>query len=173
MTDLICIGAVAGAYGTRGEVRLKSFCAEPSDIAAYGPLLTEDGARSFDLSLGVQVKNGFAARLSGIRTRAEAEALRGLRLHVPRDRLPEPEEDEFYHVDLIGLTVVDTGGSPIGTVSAVVEQGGGELLEIALPGRAEAALVPFTRAMVPTVDLASGRIVADPPDGLLPDTDDG
>ena len=169
MTEYICIGAIAGSYGVRGEVRLKSFCADPGDIASYGPLRTEDGSRSFEVTLGVQVKNGFAARLSGIRTKEEADALKGVRLHVDRDRLPDPEEDEFYHVDLIGLQVVDTGGQPIGTVKGVIEQGSGELLEIALSGHADAALLPFTRAMVPTVDLASGRIVADPPDGLLPD----
>ena len=169
MTEYICMGAIAGSYGVRGEVRLKSFCADPGDIASYGPLRTEDGSRSFEVTLGVQVKNGFAARLSGIRTKEEADALKGVRLHVDRDRLPDPEEDEFYHVDLIGLQVVDTGGQPIGTVKGVIEQGSGELLEIALPGHADAALLPFTRAMVPTVDLASGRIVADPPDGLLPD----
>ncbi len=167
MADLICLGAIAGAYGTRGEVRLKSFCAVPDDIGAYGPLQTEDG-RVFEIALGPPLKGGFAARLAGIRTREEAEALRGTRLHVPRDRLPEAEEDEFYHVDLIGMEVRDTGGAQLGRVSAVLEQGSGELLEIALPGGGEPALVPFTRTIVPTVDLVRRRIVIDPPEGLLP-----
>ncbi len=167
MEDLTCLGAVAGAYGTRGEVRLKSFCAVPEDIGAYGPLQTEDG-RVFEIALGPPLKGGFAARLTGIRTREAAEALRGTRLHVPRARLPEAAEDEFYHVDLIGMEVRDTGGARLGRVTAVLEQGGGDLLEIAVPGRAEPVLVPFKLAIVPTVDLARRRVVIDPPEGLLP-----
>ncbi len=152
----------------RGEVRLKSFCSRPEDVAAYGPLTTEDG-RAFDLSLGPAIKGGFAARLSGVTCKEQADALRGLRLHVPRERLPATGEDEFYHVDLIGLEAVDPGGGRIGRVSAVIEQGAGDLLEITLPGRSEPVLVPFTRAIVPTVDTAAGRLVLDPPEGLLPE----
>ncbi len=165
---LTCIGAIAGAYGIRGEVRLKSFCTVPEDIAAYGPLLDAHG-RSFTVDLGVAVKGGFAARLSGIATKEEADALRGTRLHVPRDRLPDPGEDEFYHVDLVGLDAVDPGGARIGRVAAVLEQGVGDLLEITLTGHSEPVLVPFTRAIVPNVDLRAGRVVIDAPDGLLPE----
>ncbi len=163
-----CVGAIAGAFGVSGEVRIKSFCARPEDVAAYGPVETEDG-RSFEIALGAPIKAGFAARLSGIRTKEEADALRGLRLYVPRNRLPATAEDEFYHVDLIGLEAVDTGGRRIGTVRSVFEHGAGDLLEIALPGQAEAVLLPFTRAVVPAVDLAAGRLVVDAPDGALPE----
>ena len=169
MTDRVCVGAIAGSYGVRGEVRLKSFCAEPRDIATYGALATEDGSRTFEVKLAGAVKNGFAARLSGIATKEQADALKGLRLYVDRDRLPDPGEDEFYHADLLGLEVVDTGGTAIGRVKAVLNHGAGDLLEIAGPGLKAPVLLPFTIAAVPTVDLARRRIVADPPDGVLPD----
>ncbi|SUZ32997.1 Ribosome maturation factor RimM [Roseibaca ekhonensis] len=165
--ERVCVGAVAGAYGVRGEVRLKSFCAEPDAIGSYGPLWSEDGARSFDVTLGAPVAQGFAARLGGVRTREQAEALRGVRLFVDRARLPGLPDDEFYHADLIGLQVFDTGGAPMGRVKAVLNHGASDLLELVTPGQKGAVLLPFTRAIVPTVDLAAGRIVADPPEGLL------
>ena len=170
MADRVCVGAVAGAFGVRGEVRLKSFCAEPEAIAAYGPLATEDGTRSFAVTLTGQTKNGLTARLGGIATREQADALRGTRLYVPRDRLPSLPDDEFYHADLIGLAVHDTGGTLLGRVSAVHNHGAGDLLEVSGPATPPGGvLLPFTRANVPTVDLAAGRLVADPPEGLFPE----
>lgn len=164
--DRVCVGAIAGAFGVRGEVRLKSFCAEVAAIGTYGPLFTEDGARSFAVTLGRPVPDGLAARLSGVESREQAEALKGVRLYADRARLPSLPDDEFYHADLLGVTVQDTGGVVIGTVSAVLNHGAGDLLEVARPGK-PSALLPFTRAIVPTVDLAARRIVADPPEGLL------
>jgi 16S rRNA processing protein RimM len=149
----------------RGEVRLKSFCADPAAIAAYGPLVTADG-RSFAVTLTRPLTGAFAARLSGVITREQAEALKGTRLYAPRDRLPPLPEDEFYHADLIGLTVLDTGGAVLGTVRAVLDHGAGDILEIARPGAPD-LMLPFTRATVPAVDLAARRIVADPPAGLV------
>lgn len=172
MTDratLVCVGAVAGAWGVKGDVRLKSFCAEPEAIATYGPLFTEDGGRSFTLRLGGPVKGGFSARLSGVATREAAEALRGTRLHAPRDRLPPLEDDEFYHADLIGLEVLDVGGRRLGRVRAVHDHGAGDVLDIAPAAGGRDLLLPFTQATVPNVDLAAGRLIADPPEGLLPD----
>ena len=166
--DRICIGAIAGAFGVHGDVRLKSFTAHPEDIAAYGPLGTADGARAFTVTLTGQASNGLTARLSDVRTREQAEALRGVQLFVARDRLPALPDDEYYHADLVGLAVFDTGGAPLGTVKSVQNHGASDLLELTLPGGGEAVLLPFTRACVPTVDLTSGRIVADPPDGLFP-----
>ena len=160
--DRICVGAIAGAFGVRGEVRLKSFCAEPSDIATYTPLTTEDGKRSFTVKLTRPVTGGLGARLSGVATREDAEALKGVTLWAPRAALPSLPDDEFYHADLIGLEVVDTGGASLGRVRAVHDHGAGDILEIY--GAAGVLLVPFTRAAVPTVDLAAGRIVADPPE---------
>ncbi|WP_284263834.1 ribosome maturation factor RimM [Roseicyclus amphidinii] len=167
MADRVCVGTVAGAFGVRGEVRLKSFCAEPTDIAAYGPLTTEDGSRSFEITLTRPVKSGFAARLSGVPTKEAADALRGTRLYAPRDALPSLPDDEFYHADLIGLTALDTGGATLGKVAAVLNHGAGDLLELRGAGLKGSVLVPFTRAAVPTVDLATGRVIIDPPEGLF------
>jgi 16S rRNA processing protein RimM len=160
--DRILVGAIAGAFGVRGEVRLKSFCAEPADIAGYTPLWAADG-RSFGLTIVRPIPQGFAVRLTGVATREQAEALRGTRLYADRSRLPSLPDDEFYHADLIGLAVVDTGGVALGTVRAVLNHGAGDILEVHTPGARVPLLLPFTRAAVPTVDLAAGRIVADPP----------
>lgn len=164
MTERICVGAIAGAFGVRGEVRLKSFTSAPGDVAAYGPLWSEDGKRSFTVRLTRPVTGGFGARLSGVETREDAEALKGATLWADRGRLPSLPDDEFYHTDLIGLSVHDTGGALIGKVRAIYDHGAGDILEIFGPGRKQALLLPFTRAFVPTVDLAAGRIVADPPE---------
>lgn len=166
---LICVGALAGAHGVRGDVRLKSFCAVPEDIARYGPFTTEDGGGSFTLTLSKPIKNGFAARVTGITSREAAEALKGTRLYVPRDRLPDLPDDEFYHSDLIGLEVVDTGGQVLGKISAVHDHGAGDLLDVILKDRGGSVMVPFLQEIVPTVDLAAGRVIVDPPDGLLPE----
>lgn len=167
MNEKICVGAIAGAFGVRGEVRLKSFTAIPEDIASYAPLETEDGARSFTVKVTRQIKNGLAARLSGVATKEAADDLRGTQLFVPRDRLPSLPDDEFYHADLIGLEVTDTGGASLGKVLAVINNGADDLLELSAPGQKQTVLLPFTKEVVPTVDLAQGRIVADPPEGLF------
>lgn len=167
--DLICVGAIGGAFGVHGEVRLKSFTSEPEDIAEYAPVFTEDGSRAFDVVLTGRVKNGLSARMSGIVTKEDADALKGTNLFVPRDRLPSLPDDEFYHADLVGLSVYDTGGALLGEVRSVQNHGASDLLEIDGPGLKTTALLPFTRTAVPTVDLVAGKIVADPPEGLLPD----
>lgn len=159
--DRVCVGAIAGAFGVRGEVRLKSFTSEPRAIADYGPLTTEDGARSFAVTLTRPVTGGLGARLSGVGTREEAEALRGTTLWAARSALPSLPDDEFYHADLIGLAVYDPGGVLLGRVRAIHDHGAGDIIEVA--GQGPALLLPFTRAVVPTVDLAAGRIIADPP----------
>ena len=162
----VCVAAIAGAFGVRGEARVKSFTADPEAFAGYAPLESEDGARRFErVTVTRAVKGGFAARLTGVATREEAEALKGTRLYAPRERLPALPPDEFYHADLIGLEVVDTGGATLGRVRAVQDFGAGDLLEVAAPG-ARPLLLPFTRVAVPTVDLAAGRIVADPPEEI-------
>jgi 16S rRNA processing protein RimM len=169
MSAKVCVGAIAGAFGVRGEVRLKSYCAEPAAIADYGVLTDEAGTRQFEVTLTGQISNGLSARLSGVRTKEEADALKGLRLFVDRDRLPETGDDEYYHADLIGLRVMDTGGAELGTVRAVLNHGASDLLEVMGPGLQAPVLLPFTHAVVPTVDVAGGRIVADPPEGLFPE----
>ena len=167
MTDRVCVGAIGGAFGVKGQVRLKSFTAHPEDIATYAPLETEDGSMEFSVQIEGAITNGLAARFSGISTKEQADALRGILLFVPRTRLPALPDDEFYHTDLIGLDVVDTGGTALGRVKAVLNHGAGDLLEIHGPGLMATMLLPFTQQAVPTVDLAAGRIVADPPEGLF------
>ena len=167
MTALICVGMIAGAFGVRGEVRVKSFCANPSDLETYAPLLTEEGDQSFDISLIGQIKNGFSARIVGVVSKEDADALRGISLFARREDLPALPNDEYYYSDLIGLQVADTGGAVIGHVKSVMNHGADDLLEVAVPGASDTALIPFTKVIVPTVDLTSRRIVIDPPEGLL------
>lgn len=171
MTDMICVGAIAGSYGVRGELRVKSYCAVPEDIETYTPLWSEDRSRQFALAILRPVKNGFAARITEVSTKEEADALRGTALFAERDQLPSLPDDEFYHADLIGLSVYDTGGVLLGTVKTVQNHGADDLLELQLAGTSATTFLPFTKAAVPTVELASGRIVADPPHGVLPETE--
>jgi 16S rRNA processing protein RimM len=165
---LICVGAVAGAFGVRGEVRLKSFTSNPTDIANYAPLLTESGDKSFDLVITGRLKNGLAVRLSNVVNKEEADQLKGTKLFVPRDRFPMLPENEFYYSDLVGMIVYDTGGNEIGKVHAVLNNGAGDLLEINGEKLKTSVIIPFTKEAVPTVDMESRRIVTDPPNGLLP-----
>ena len=167
MSKRIVVGAIAGAFGTAGEVRLKSFCAEPEAIADYAPLYAQANPKGYDVTILRPIKNGFAARLSGVTTKEQADALRGTQLLADRDKLPALPDDEYYHSDLIGLAVFDAGGEALGTVKAVQNHGAGDLLEVQVPGQSATVLVPFTKAIVPTVDLASGRVVVDPPEGLF------
>jgi 16S rRNA processing protein RimM len=168
----VCVAAVAAAHGVRGLVRLKPFTEQPEDCLAYGPLSTADGGRVFKLEkLGLH-KGQVLVRIEGVNDRTAAEALRGTRLYVERDALPAPEdEDEFYHADLIGLKAVLTDGSELGIVRAVYDFGAGDTLEI--KGKGKPVLVPFTLEAVPEVDIAGGKVVIDPPPGLLdgPDSD--
>jgi len=158
----IVVGQIAGAFGVRGEVRLKSFCAAPEDIAIYTPLTCDNGRVLRVVVITGATQGALIARIEGISTKEEADALKGQRLSADRARLPRLPDDEFYHADLIGLTVVDTGGATLGRVKAVLNHGAGDLLEVAGTG-GDSLLLPFTHAVVPTVDLTAGRIVADPP----------
>jgi len=166
--DRVCVGAIAGVRGLKGEVRIKSFTADPDDIAAYGPVSTEDGKRSFRVNVTARAKGLIIARLDGVDDRTAAEALKGTRLYVPRSALPEPGDGVFYHADLIGLKAETRDGASLGTVKAVHNFGAGDILEIAdADGEGkEELLVPFTSDAVPDVDLDKGRIVVAPPEVL-------
>lgn len=166
MSDRICVGVVTGAFGVRGEVRVKSFCAEPSAIADYSPLWDEDG-KSYTISLSRPVKDGFGVRLGGVTDKDQADGLKGLKLYANRADLPSLPDDEYYHTDLIGLEVFDTGGEKIGRINAVHNHGAGDLLELSGPAIDGDVLVPFTRDIVPTVDLKARRVIVDVSDGLL------
>ncbi len=176
--EQICIGAIAGVRGLKGEVRIKSFTADPDDIAAYGPVSTEDGERTYRINVTARAKKGLIiARLDGIEDRDAAEALKGTRLYVPKSVLPEPDDGDFYHADLIGLKAETKDGDTLGTVKAVHNFGAGDIIEIAAdpgggPGEGkEDLMVPFTLDMVPEVNLSEGRIVVAPPEVLEADGD--
>lgn len=161
--DRVCVGVVVGAHGVRGALRIKPFTEQPDGIAAYGPVEDEAGARRLRLKVLGTAKGIVAATAQGVADRDAAEALTGTRLYVPRDRLPPPEPDEFYHSDLIGMAALREDGTPFGTVRAVFDFGAGDVIELALPdGRVE--MLPFTKAVVPVVDLAAGRLVVSPPE---------
>lgn len=163
MKHRVCVARIGAAHGTAGEVRLWPFTARADDVGAYGPLETADGARRFKVVSLRRGRDCLIARLEGVTGRTMAEALCNLDLYVPRERLPEPEADEFYHADLIGLRAEDATGSSAGTVVAVHNFGAGDILEIAPAGGGDTLMHPFSRAAVPTVDLAAGRIVVVPP----------
>ncbi|MEL6682325.1 MAG: ribosome maturation factor RimM [Pseudomonadota bacterium] len=167
MTDRVVVGSLGGAFGVHGEVRLKSFCADPAAIADYTPLHTEDGRAFAQIILTGQVKNGFSARIDGIVTKEDADALCNTSLFAERANMPQLPDDEFYYTDLIGLSVLDTGGADLGIIRNVMDHGAGDLLEITVPGASDTVLLPFTKAIVPTVDLLRSRIIADPPEGLF------
>ena len=163
----VCLGQIGAAHGVRGEVRLRSFTSDPAAIADYGPLETEDG-RVFAIESLRSAKDHFVVRLSGIRDRDAASALTNTKLYVPRERLPQTAEpDEFYHADLIGLAAVDTAGNKVGTVIAIHNFGAGDLIEVRADAGGKTELVPFDITHVPAVDIASGRLVVDPPHGLF------
>jgi 16S rRNA processing protein RimM len=169
-TKQVCVGVVTGPHGVGGAVRIKSFTATPEDIAAYGPLSDETGTRRLELRLLGAAKGVLIARLSGVEDRNCAETLRGLHLYLPRSALPPPEPEEYYHTDLLGLEVVLSDGTPVGRVRAIHDFGAGDTLEIERPG-APSAMVPFSRAVVPVVEIEAGRLVVEPPPGLLFDSE--
>ncbi len=155
----VLVGRVAGAFGVRGEVRITAYTAEPLALLAYKHLQREDGSPALTLGSGRAAKGGIVARAAEIETREQAEALRGLRLYVPRAALPEPEEDEFYVTDLIGLAVETPDGAPLGRIKAVEDFGAGDLIEVE-PAEGPSWYLPFTKDAVPQVRIAEGRIVA-------------
>ena len=162
MPASICIARIGAAHGVRGAVKLWSFAEDALAVADYGPLSTKDGSRQFEIADLRAAKDHLVATFKGITTRDEAERLTGLELYVPRAQLPEPEDGEYYHADLIGLAALTTAGDPLGKVVAVHNFGAGDIIEIAPPAGAT-ILLPFTNAVVPTVDIAGGRVLIDLP----------
>jgi 16S rRNA processing protein RimM len=163
----ICVAQIGAAHGVRGEVKLRSFTADPEAVASYGPLESQDGTLHFEIEALRRAKGHLVARLSGIRDRAAASRLTNLHLYVPRERLPPTEPEEFYHADLIGLRAEDRDGTEVATIVGIHDFGAGDLLELRPHGRAGTVLMPFTAVSVPLVDIAGGRIVIDPPQDLF------
>ncbi len=154
----ICVAKVGAAHGVRGEVRLWPFTEDPMSVIDYGPLSTKDGARQFEVVRARIAKDHLVAVIKGIATREDAARINGLELYIDRDKLPETDEGEYYHADLIGLRALDPAGAEIGKVLAIHNFGAGDIIEIA-PSQGTTWLLPFSNEVVPTVDLASGHVV--------------
>jgi 16S rRNA processing protein RimM len=162
MAAQICIARIGAAHGVRGAVKLWTFTEDPLAVKRYGPLATADGARQFEVTHAREAKGHLVATLKGIAAREDAERLNGIELYIARDRLPATDRDEYYHADLIGLAAVNAADQAIGRVIAIHNFGAGDIIEIAPPHGAT-MLLPFTNAVVPTVDLAGGRVVIELP----------
>jgi 16S rRNA processing protein RimM len=162
MAASICIARIGAAHGVRGAVKLWTFTEDPLAVLRYGTLATQDGTRQFVVTHAREAKGHLVATLKGIATRDDAERLNGIELYIARDKLPATGEDEYYHADLVGLAAVNVAGEPLGRVTAIHNFGAGDIIEIA-PARGAAMLLPFTNAVVPTVDLAEGRLVIELP----------
>jgi 16S rRNA processing protein RimM len=166
----LLVGRFGAPHGVRGEVRLQSFTAVPGAIASYPQLGDASGARQFAIKSLRHVKdNVFVAKIDGIADRASAERLTNVELFLARDRLPKPAEDEFYIADLIGLSVLDEARAPVGRVANILNFGGGDILEVAPREGGEPLLLPFTKAIVPEIDVAGGWIIVAPPCEIMGD----
>src|SRR6266853_1380813 len=161
----ICVARIGAAHGVRGAVKLWTFTEDPLAVKTYGPLATKDGARQFEVTDAREAKGHLVATLKGIATREDAERLNGLELYIAREKLPDTDEDEYYHVDLIGLAAVNAANEPLGRVIAIHNFGAGDIIEIAPPS-GSTMLLPFTNAVVPMVDLPGGRVVIEMPDEI-------
>jgi 16S rRNA processing protein RimM len=162
MPAQVCVARIGAAHGVRGAVKLWTFTEDPFAVKDYGPLSTKDGARHFELTSAREAKDHLVVTLKGVATRNEAERLNGIELYIPRDRLPATEDDEYYHADLIGLDAVTTANEPLGRVIAIHNFGAGDIIEIAPPS-GTTILLPFSNAVVPTIDIAGGRVVIELP----------
>jgi len=163
-TERILIGEISGAHGIRGDVLVRSYTETPGAIASYGPLTDESGKRSFSLRVVRVTPKGIVARISGIEDRNAAEPLRGIKLYVGRDRLPEPEGTAYYYADLIGLDAVSEDGSAQGKIVSVQNFGAGDLLELEPADGLATEFIPFENRYVPNIDLQSRTIVIRRPD---------
>lgn len=168
-SDLVCVGAIAGAHGVNGDVRVRSFTLVPEDCFSYGPLLDENGDVLIEPTSARPAKAHFIVRAKQTKTREDWEAMRGTQLYVPKEALPEPEEDEFYYDDLIGLSVIHEDGRDLGRVKSVQNFGSDDLLEIVAPDKKTGYYLPFTKAVVPTVSMAEKRLTAIPDESYLPE----
>ena len=164
----ICIARIGAPHGVRGEVRLWTFTEDPLAVLDYGLLATKDGTRHFEVTQARETNTHIVATLKGVASREDAERLNGVELYIARDLLPPTDDDEYYHADLIGLAAVTPAGEPVGRVTAIHNFGAGDIIEIAPPEGAT-LLLPFTNAVVPTVDLVVGKVVIELPGEIIGD----
>jgi 16S rRNA processing protein RimM len=161
-SDRVLLGVVAAPHGVRGLVRIKSFTDDPMAVAAYGPLSDEAGKKNYRIEALSAARGAVLARIEGVADRTAAEALRGLRLYVERKQLPNAGEREWYEADLIGLRAIGRDGKDWGKVVAFHDFGAGSVMEVS-----GGAMLPFTDEAVPEIDVEGGKVVIDPPAGLL------
>ena len=162
MTSPICVARIGAAHGVRGAVKLWTFTEDPLAVKHYGPLSTKDGMRQFEVMHVREAKDHLVATLKDVATREDAERLNGIELYIAREKLPATDDGEYYHADLIGLAAVNAVNEPVGRVIAIHNFGAGDIIEIA-PAHGPTMLLPFTDAVVPTVDLANRRVVIELP----------
>ncbi|HEY8335750.1 MAG TPA: ribosome maturation factor RimM [Tardiphaga sp.] len=167
----ICVARIGAPHGIRGAVKLWTFTEDPLAVMTYGQLKTKDGGRSFEVVTAREGKGHLVATFKGVSSREDAERLNGVELYIPRERLPEPDDDEYYHADLIGLAAVDAAGHAVGRVIAIHDFGAGTIIEIA-PPEGNTLMLPFTNAVVPTVDLKAGHVVIELPGEIEGDSPD-
>jgi 16S rRNA processing protein RimM len=165
MPSQICVARIGAAHGIRGAVKLWTFTEDPLAVTRYGQLTTKDGARQFELAQAHEAKGHLVATFKGVTTRNEAERLNGLELYVARDKLPATDQGEYYHADLIGLAAITATGEPLGKVIAIHNFGAGDIIEIAPPA-GTTIMLPFSNAVVPTVDISGGRVVIALPEDI-------
>ena len=156
---LVLVARVSGAFGVKGELRIRSFTDDPMSLVQFKALKTKDGAPGLTLTSGRPFKDGLIARAQQISTKEEADALKGLELYAPRSALPAPGADEFYLADLIGLEAQAPDGAALGVIKAVLNFGAADVLEIQPPGHEPSWMVAFTSETAPEVDIAGGRVV--------------
>ena len=171
MSALVCVARIGAAHGVRGAVKLWTFTEDPFAVRHYGPLLSKDGKRQFEVATAREARDHLVATFKGVTTRDEAEHLNGIELYVPREKLPATDADEYYHTDLIGLAAVTTDGEPLGRVLAIHNFGAGDIIEIA-PPKGTTLLLPFSNAVVPEVDIAGGRVVIALPQEIVGEAED-
>lgn len=167
--EWVCVAVVAAAHGLRGVLKLRCFTERPEDVAAYGPVFDRHGNELFELEVIGPAPGGVLARARGIDDRTAAEALRGTELFVPRSALPEPATDEFYYSDLVGMEAFHPDGSRLGVVENVANYGAGDVIEV-LTDDGRRISLPFTREVVPSIDLEQRRLMVEVPEELVPET---
>lgn len=156
----VCLGAIVGVHGIRGEVKIKCFCDDEKHLTAYGTLSNEQGDKTLEIKVVGHSKDLLRAKIKGVEDRTTAESYVGTGLYIERDKLPSLEEEEFYHADLIGLTAKNNQGEILGEVNAIYNFGAGDILEVkTLEGALE--MMPFNKTFVPTINIKDGYIIVE------------
>ena len=167
VSSLTCVGIIAAPHGVRGQFFLRSYTENPEDIMAYGTLYNASQSQSYDIRLRGTKKDGFIAEIAGVSSREVIEKLRGRKLYVLKDKLPELDEEEFYYTDLVDLKVMCEDNTLYGVVKAVHNYGAGDIIEIILQSTGKTELFPFTKKIIPSVNVADGYVVIQPPEVII------